>query len=306
VNRVFANPGVLARSWYPLVRSRHVRRGRVRSVELFDRRIALYRDHAGRVRAVDARCPHLGADLGQGAVEGDNVRCAFHRWCFGPDGSCVDAPGHAAPPPRRARAYPALDRWGFVWVFNGPEPLFGLPDDDGAGWRTIALPAQRIACHPHVVLANGLDLAHYEALHGLRFSEPPRITTSEPHQVSVALRGRPRSAFWQVLSGTRRREVVARFTTIGGSLALSSVTAPVRVDVLFTGRPDRTGRCLTLTLLRFPDPVGPAWIRAIALLLMLLHDDRRVLERLDFRPQFADTDAPLRAFAETIDRLGAW
>jgi phenylpropionate dioxygenase-like ring-hydroxylating dioxygenase large terminal subunit len=306
VSRVFANPDVLARSWYPLTSSRSVRRGAVRSVELFDRRIAVYRDTAGQTHALDARCPHLGADLGQGEVVGDGVRCAFHRWCFGADGACREAPGHAQPPARRARAYPTQEQWGFIWVFNGREALFDLPPVGGSRWRTVALPVQRIGCHPHIVLGNGLDVTHYEALHGLQFSETPRLTTAEPYRVSVELRGRPRSPFWRLVSGTRRQEIVARFTTIGASLALSSVVSPVRFDVLFTGRPDRHGRCLTRTLVRFPGSMGPDWIRAFALMLSLLHDDRRVLERIEFRPHFAETDAPLQAFAETVNRLGAW
>jgi hypothetical protein len=76
----FNNPDVLVRSWYPVARSREVEKGSVRSFDLANRRVVLYRNGAGAIRALDARCPHLGADLGHGSVVGDGVRCAFHGW----------------------------------------------------------------------------------------------------------------------------------------------------------------------------------------------------------------------------------
>lgn len=307
MSQVFANPAALSQSWYATARSRAIRRGRVRSFELGNRRIAIYRGQDDRVHAMDARCPHLGADLSQGMVEGDAVRCAFHRWCFGPDGVCRNAPGHRRTPIRCARIYPTEERWGFIWIFNGPAPLFDLPrPEQSEGWRAVSLPPQRIGCHPHLVLANGLDVSHYEALHGMAFTAAPRLTVTEPYEVSVTLRGRPRSRFWQFLSGTRRHEIVARFTTIGGGLALSSVFSPIRFHVLFTGRPDRAGRCITRTIFLFRDRIGANWVRALGLMATLLHDDRRVLDTIEFRPQFAETDEPLKAFANVVNALGAW
>ena len=100
--------------------------------------------------------------------------------------------------------------------------------DDG-DWRALVLPPQRIRCHPHVVIANGLDLSHYETLHGMRFSRPPRLTSDRPFEVRVDMRGRPHSHAWRMVSGTTRTDLVAQFTTIGGSLAWSSVLAPIQL-----------------------------------------------------------------------------
>jgi phenylpropionate dioxygenase-like ring-hydroxylating dioxygenase large terminal subunit len=303
--RVFANPRATARAWYPAMRARSLRRGRIGTLELVDRRIAIYRGEDGRAHAIDARCPHLGADLALGSVEADRVRCAFHGWCFGPDGACRDAPGHDVAPRRRARVYPCEQRWGLLWVFNGPEPLFPLPTPGEGRWWSLVLPVQRIRCHPHLVLANGLDVTHYETLHGMSFAEPPRLTVG-PHDVTVAMRGRPRSAFWRAISATRRADIVARFTTIGGSLAWTSVESPVRFHVLFSGRPDPAGHCLTRTIFLFPRGFNADWVRGLGLMAMLLHDDRQVLDTIDFRPDFDAADEPLRAFARVVDGLGAW
>ena len=31
---------------------------------------------------LDGICPHLGADLAQGAVLGEDIECPFHKWLF--------------------------------------------------------------------------------------------------------------------------------------------------------------------------------------------------------------------------------
>jgi phenylpropionate dioxygenase-like ring-hydroxylating dioxygenase large terminal subunit len=304
---LFASPTTVTQSWYVAARSASVKRQQTRAFELGARRITVYRDAAGQAYAVDARCPHLGADLTLGTVCESGLRCAFHGWTFGPDGACVRAPGHEQTPARRTRAYPVVEKWGFIWVFNGPVPKFDLPSPDGEGnWRTFALPPQTLRCHPHLVLANGLDLTHYETLHGLRFSEQSRLVTNTPHEVTVEMRGRPDARVWRAVSGTTRTDLVARFTTYGSSIAWSTFVAPVRFHVLFTARPDHQGRCVTQTVFLLPRTPGVTWARAIALVAMLLRDDRRVLDTIDFRPAFADGDEPLKAFASVVNTLGSW
>jgi len=304
--RVFANPGATARSWYPALRSRTLRRGQIHSFDLRDRQLAIYRDCDGKPHAIDARCPHLGADLSLGTVTGTSVRCAFHGWCFGADGRCEHAPASPTPPTRRVRVYPCEERWGLVWMFNGPSATFPLPSPEpDRRWWSLTLPPQRVRCHPHLVLANGLDITHYETLHDMVFTQPPDLEVGA-HEVSVTMRGRPRSAFWRFVAGAHRGDVVARFSTIGGSLAWTTVLSPVRFHVLFSGRPDREGHCVTRTVMLFPRVLHADCLRAVGLMAMLLHDDRRVLDSIDFRPDFYAGDEPLRAFARVVDSLGAW
>jgi nitrite reductase/ring-hydroxylating ferredoxin subunit len=43
------------------------------------------------VFAIDDRCPHAGASLSRGYLEGDVLRCRIHHWGFRvSDGVCVD------------------------------------------------------------------------------------------------------------------------------------------------------------------------------------------------------------------------
>lgn len=47
----------------------------------------------GEYFAISDTCPHMGASLGSGAVEGHGVSCPWHAWRFSiKDGSWMDAP----------------------------------------------------------------------------------------------------------------------------------------------------------------------------------------------------------------------
>jgi nitrite reductase (NADH) small subunit/3-phenylpropionate/trans-cinnamate dioxygenase ferredoxin subunit len=54
--------------------------------------IALFRTGGG-IYAIDDVCPHMGASLGSGFVEGDTVTCPWHAWRFRlTDGAWADYP----------------------------------------------------------------------------------------------------------------------------------------------------------------------------------------------------------------------
>src|SRR5690606_33142601 len=100
----------------------------------FARDLVLYRGDDGAAHLVDAHCPHLGAHLAVGGrVEGDCLRCPFHGWLFDGDGACVEIPyreGERIPAKARARAYPVVERNGFVWAWHHARqepPFYEVP-----------------------------------------------------------------------------------------------------------------------------------------------------------------------------------
>jgi vanillate O-demethylase monooxygenase subunit len=84
-------------------------------------RIVFYRKADGKVAAVENFCPHRGAPLSLGSVEGDKLVCGYHGLAMGCDGKAVEMPG------QRVRGFPAIkayaveERYGFVWVWPGDQ-----------------------------------------------------------------------------------------------------------------------------------------------------------------------------------------
>ena len=55
-----------------------------------DLRLAVFKTEQGVV-AMENSCPHAGGSLDNGIIEGDEIRCVWHGWCFNlQSGHCVD------------------------------------------------------------------------------------------------------------------------------------------------------------------------------------------------------------------------
>ena len=93
----FNNELVHTQSWYPLIASSRVGRERCQGIQLFGRRLVVFREKSGRVRVLLARCPHMGADLSDGKVSGGMLECPFHAWKFDGDGPLSPSGPRKAP-----------------------------------------------------------------------------------------------------------------------------------------------------------------------------------------------------------------
>jgi nitrite reductase/ring-hydroxylating ferredoxin subunit len=185
---------------------------------LLGRRLVAYQTESGRVAVLDARCAHLGADLGFGKVVGDHLRCSFHHWEFGPDGHCVhipacaDVPGYAC-----QRSYPVVVRHGLIFLFNGPTPLFPLPffpgedPDDFVAARPFGA---ELDCPWYMVGANAFDAQHFQGAHDRRMIGPPRVESVGPF-------ARRASAPFQIVGTSWRDRLTAWY---GGDQVELSVT----------------------------------------------------------------------------------
>ncbi|WP_145269392.1 Rieske 2Fe-2S domain-containing protein [Planctomycetes bacterium SV_7m_r] len=56
--------------------------GRGRAVVVDGRMVAVFRQEDGSWDAIDDLCPHMGASLAEGHVEGKTVTCPWHAWRF--------------------------------------------------------------------------------------------------------------------------------------------------------------------------------------------------------------------------------
>jgi len=165
--------GVFTESWFPIAMSKEVPKGKVVGRPFLDGRVVAFRGEDEIVRVFSAYCPHVGADLAAGKVVDNRIQCAFHRWEFNTDGVC-EKTGIGDPPPKMACLYQfhVREKFGLVWVFNGAEPWWEIPDypipdselDFFVDYDVPALPVDA-----WVVCANTPDWQHLRAVHRLEF-----------------------------------------------------------------------------------------------------------------------------------------
>jgi phenylpropionate dioxygenase-like ring-hydroxylating dioxygenase large terminal subunit len=101
------------RHWQPVLHSRQLGR-RPRRVTLGERELVLFRTRGGRLGALQARCAHRGMPLSRGKVIGETLQCAYHGWCYQPDGS-----GLSRGSPRlrvELEHYDVEERCDLIWI----------------------------------------------------------------------------------------------------------------------------------------------------------------------------------------------
>jgi phenylpropionate dioxygenase-like ring-hydroxylating dioxygenase large terminal subunit len=178
-------------AWIYFGPSRDLRSGPV-SQPLLGKRLVAYRTDSGRVVVMDARCPHLGGDLGFGAVRGEAISCPFHHWEFGAAGRCTRIPaGGPIPAGAAVTSYPAEERHGQIWFFNGPRPLHPLPFFAGEDQDAFVAgaPVQYQTEHPwYFYGANGFDTQHMGPLHDRRLVTEPVLEQPDASALRIRYR----------------------------------------------------------------------------------------------------------------------
>ena len=87
-----APPTRFARGWHCLGLADTFRDGKPHAINAFDTKLVVFADSKGDLRVLDGYCRHMGGDLTQGEVKGDNIACPFHDWRWGGDGKCKEIP----------------------------------------------------------------------------------------------------------------------------------------------------------------------------------------------------------------------
>ena len=163
--------------WYPLAKSEDLKAGEIIGQDFLDGRVVMYRDSASTARVMTAFCRHMGCDLSLAEVMGDDIRCPFHYWRYGPDGACTKIPSleDDSKIPKRAKlfSYPTEERLGLLWVFNGEAPLYPVPsfeehvDMPNTIYRVFENNEDYRADPWWIIATNAFDFQHLRFVHGL-------------------------------------------------------------------------------------------------------------------------------------------
>lgn len=199
---------VLRRYWHPVWPSAELAPGRTRPVRALGEDYTLYRGASGRAYLVEGRCPHRLTVLHAGWVEGENLRCMYHGWCFDHTGQCVEQPAEEPDYARGVRisTWPVQEYAGLIYAYFGPGkppelPRFEEFDDPALAVHAAVRPPGVWPCNWFQTMENDLDPVHTSFVH--RDSEPhwnavPIVSAEESdHGMTVyAQRGEWQRVTW--------------------------------------------------------------------------------------------------------------
>jgi len=144
-----------------------------RRVKILGEELVAFRDRNGAVGLLELHCPHRGTSLEFGLIDGNGIRCCYHGWLFGVDGTILETPGEPAESTLKDRlchgAYLTHEDHGIVFAYMGPpdrQPPFPVYDSFvRPGYRMIPGQKYFYPCNWLQIMENAMDPAHTAFLH---------------------------------------------------------------------------------------------------------------------------------------------
>lgn len=289
-------------NWYAICLASEIDDGRVAGIDVLGGRVVAYRTGEAQAPVVlSSRCPHMGADLSRGSLVGDDLQCLFHHFCFGPDGRCTSIPsGGRIPKAAKVFSFPVSERWGLIWIYNGPEPRFAVPGIRDYDDTALAIRAKRtdvFPVEPWVILGNSFDFAHLRYVHGLEFEFDPRVIRwGDPHHVEYDM---------EFASAALAMRFHQRIRVTGTNTVSYVTTGDVDSMGLFTSTPTPQGS-QSYYVFATPDTLGKRRRLELQETLAdaLLEDDTSAFAGMDFHMgAFVAVDRELRRWFERCARF---
>lgn len=172
--------------------------------------IVFYRKADGQIVALEDFCPHRGAPLSLGFVQGDGLVCGYHGLKMGPDGKTLSMPKQTVDRFPCIKAYPVAEQNGFIWLWPGdkalskrtPVPEFEWQDKEHWGYGGGLY---HIQCDYRLMIDNLMDLTHETYVHSTsigqkEIDEEPVTTRSEAGQIVTSrfMENVMAPPFWQM------------------------------------------------------------------------------------------------------------
>jgi 3-ketosteroid 9alpha-monooxygenase subunit A len=168
-------PARYARGWHCLGLADTFRDGKPHAIRAFEGKLVVWQDSQGELNVLDGYCRHMGGDLTQGEVKGDEIACPFHDWRWGGDGKCKGIP-YARRIPLRARTQryetAIVNKQLFIWYDPEgseadrdvlPYSIPGLDTDEYTDWNWNITEIDGSNCRE--LIDNVVDMAHFYYVH---------------------------------------------------------------------------------------------------------------------------------------------
>ncbi len=155
--------------WMAVERSEDLKPGQAKPIRIMSEDYALYRGASGQAQVIAYRCPHRGAQMHLGWVEGDDIRCVYHGWKFDCSGQCNEQPAEEAGFARKVkmRTWPTREHMGLIYAYFGDGepphfPPYPVPKADGLieTWPIEYVPCNYLQC-----FENSMDEVHVAFVH---------------------------------------------------------------------------------------------------------------------------------------------
>lgn len=232
--------------WFAAMLSDDLEAGASKPLRLFGEDIVIFRSESGKVKALEAYCPHMGAHLGYGIhehigkggeVRGETIVCPFHAWRFDGNGECVEVPYAKNMPPkvkdkRCLRVWPTDEKNDIIWMWHHPEgiaPTYSvdaLPEFDDTSWGRAEVYRGTINTHIQELAENGADPAHFQYVHG---------TAEIPTPLSSDFNGRRRSSLLESRMHTPIGDITGRIELANNGPGQSAIRFSGICDTLLQG-----------------------------------------------------------------------
>lgn len=194
-----AVPNRFARGWHCLGLAEKFKDGKPHTIKAFGQKLVVFQGEDGKVNVLDAYCRHMGGDLSQGTVKGNDIACPFHDWRWNGQGRCTKIPYSRRVPLRaRTAAWPTMEQDHLLFLWNDPEGnpppadvtiprIEGATRDDWTDWRWTE---QIVHTNCREIVDNVVDMAHFFYIH---YSFPTFFKNIfEGHTATQIMKGRTR------------------------------------------------------------------------------------------------------------------
>ncbi|MDD4083750.1 MAG: aromatic ring-hydroxylating dioxygenase subunit alpha [Sphaerochaetaceae bacterium] len=160
--------------WYAILPSKKVKNNKILAVKRLNLDLALFRNKKGELACVVDQCPHRGAALSKGKIEGDTIRCPFHGLEFDSKGKCkfIPANGKASTADLtryNVKSYTVKEGNGIVYIWYGDDekitkelPFFDEAVDSSYTYSEIE---DHWSSHYSRCIENQLDTVHVPIVH---------------------------------------------------------------------------------------------------------------------------------------------